>query len=135
MHNYNTTVIFLILQIKNTTQVILKDTVLQAGILFSMERVTAPSICTLPVWLHFLPSFTKGLVVHTQQITRRDRLYRKILSDLGLWCDKQYLQRKGSRTSTFDRQEIIPKCHTVMVRHGYTVMVRPAQVKAWILLE
>ena len=110
---------------KNTTQVILKDTVLQVGILFSMERVTAPSVCTLPVWLHFLPSFSKGLVVYTQQMTRRDRLYWKTLSELGVWCDEEYLQRKASRTSTYDRQEIIPKCYTVMVRHGYTVMVRP----------
>ncbi len=33
---------------KNTTQVILKDIVLQVGILFSLERVTAPSVVTLP---------------------------------------------------------------------------------------
>ena len=112
---------------KNTTQVTHKDTVLQVGILFSMESVTAPSICTLPVWVHFLQSFSKGLVIHTQQMTNKDRLYWKTLSELGVWCDEEYLQRKASHTSTYDRREIIPRCHTLMVRHGYTVMVRPQQ--------
>ncbi len=104
---------------KNTTQVIIKNTVLQVGILFSIERVTAPSICTLPVCLHILPSFSKGLAVHTQQMMRRNRLYWKTLTELGVWCDEEYLKHKVSHTSTYDRREIIPKCHTLIVRHGY----------------
>ena len=110
---------------KNTTQIILKVTVLQVVILFSIKRVDAPSICTLPVWLHFLPSFLKGLVIHTQQTTRRDRLYWKTLTELRVGCDEENLQHKAPNTSTYDRREIVPKCYTVIIRHGYIVMVKP----------
>ena len=44
---------------------------------------------------------------------RRHRLYRKfwrLLLDLGVWNDEDYLRRKEARTSCLDKREFIPSC-------------------------
>ena len=44
---------------------------------------------------------------------KQHRLYRlfwKLLKDLGVWGDEEYLQRKEGRTVRDDRREIIPAC-------------------------
>jgi hypothetical protein len=68
----------------------------------------APCVIQLP------PDFLRGSASpHPANDEKRYRLYRlfwKLLSDVGLWCDDEYLQRKEARTVIHDKRDIIPNC-------------------------
>ena len=68
----------------------------------------APCVIALP------PDFLQGSCSpHPANDEKRHRLYRlfwRLLSDLRVWCDDEYLQRKEARTSIYDKREIIPQC-------------------------
>ena len=67
-----------------------------------------PSVIQLP------PEFLCGSASpHPANDEKRHRLYQlfwRLLSDVGLWGDEEYLQRKEGRTATYDKREIIPRC-------------------------
>jgi len=60
------------------------------------------------------PDFLRGACgPHPANKEKRHRLYRKfwrLLKDLGVWRDREYLMRKAAKTSREDRREIIPDC-------------------------
>ena len=68
----------------------------------------APCVIQLP------PDFLRGSASpHPANDEKRHRLYRlfwRLLNDMGLWRDDEYLQRKEARTSIYDKREIIPRC-------------------------
>lgn len=37
-------------------------------------------------------------------------MFWRLLNDLGLWIDDEYLARKEARTVIYDKREIIPRC-------------------------
>ena len=67
----------------------------------------APCVIQLP------PDFLRGSASpHAANDEKRYRLYRffwKLLSDVGLWCNEEYLRRKEGRTDIYDKREIMPK--------------------------
>ena len=68
----------------------------------------APCVIQLP------PDFLRGSASpHPANDEKRHRLYRflwRLLNDMGLWRDDEYLQRKEGRTAIYDKREIIPRC-------------------------
>ena len=68
----------------------------------------APCVLQLP------PDFLRGSASpHAANDGKRYRLYHffwKVLSDVGLWHDEEYLRRKEGRTVIHDKREIMPKC-------------------------
>lgn len=74
----------------------------------------APCVVVLP------PAFLRGSCSpHPANDEKRYRLYRlywRVLSDLRVWCDEEYLERKAARTSISDRREIIPNCVTTVTK-------------------
>ena len=64
-----------------------------------------PCIIVLP------PDFLRG--PHPTNAEKWHRLYRmfwKVLKDLGVWCDEEYLRRKQDRTVWDDKRA--PLCHS-----------------------
>jgi hypothetical protein len=50
---------------------------------------------------------------HPANANKRHGLYRqfwRLLKDLGLWRDPEYLSRKETRTTRADRREVMPLC-------------------------
>ena len=70
-------------------------------------------LCT-PCVIQLPPDFLRGSASpHPANDEKRFRLYRlfwKVLSDVGLWNDEEYLRRKEGRTVIHDKREIMPKC-------------------------
>jgi hypothetical protein len=68
----------------------------------------SPCVIQLP------PDFLRGSASpHPANDEKRYRLYSffwKLLSDVRLWCDEEYLRRKEERTVIHDKREIMPKC-------------------------
>ncbi len=74
------------------------------------------------------PDFLRGSCgPHPANDEKRHRLYKRLLSDLRVWVDDEYLERKERRTAIQDRREIIPKCVITLREllywqlHNYTV--------------
>ena len=67
-----------------------------------------PCVISLP------PDFLRGSCSpHPANDEKRHRLYRmfwRLLKDLGLWADEEYLARKEARTVRDDKREIMPRC-------------------------
>ena len=68
----------------------------------------APCVITHP------PDFLFGACSpHPANDGKRRRLYKmfwRLLKDLRLWNDDEYLERKERRTTIYDQREIIPTC-------------------------
>lgn len=68
----------------------------------------APCVILLP------PDFLRGSAgQHPANDGKRQRLYRmfwRLLSDLGVWRDQEYLARKEARTTEHKKCEMIPRC-------------------------
>ena len=77
----------------------------------------APCVIALP------PDFLRGCCgPHPANDEKRYRLYRlfwRLLKDLGVWRDEEYMKRKEERTARDDRREIIPLC-IIEVRNKLT---------------
>ena len=75
---------------------------------FCRYCLCSPCVIDLP------PDFLRGYCSpHPANDEKRYRLYRLfwgLLNSLGVWTDDEYLERKESRTSVYDKREIIPKC-------------------------
>ncbi len=60
------------------------------------------------------PDFLRGSCGrHPANEGKRDRLYRmfwKLLRDLQVWVDDEYLERKERRTGRHGKREMIPRC-------------------------
>ena len=65
------------------------------------------------------PDFLRGSSgPHPANDEKRHRLYRlfwRLLKDLGLWRDDEYIQRKELRTTRDDKRDIIPKCVIMVI--------------------
>ena len=70
-------------------------------------------LCTLCV-IALPPEFLKGSCdPHLANAEKRHRLYHlfcRMLSDICVWRDPEYLQRKEERTVRDDRRDIHPPC-------------------------
>ena len=64
----------------------------------------APCIIQLP------PEFLRGTSANSEKHHRLYRLFWKLLKDLGVWHDAEYLERKAERTTRDDRRDILPQC-------------------------
>ena len=64
------------------------------------------------------PDFLTGACgPHPANDEKRHRLYRKfwrLLQDVGLWGDEEYLRRKERQTVRHDKRDIMPKCVIVV---------------------
>ena len=73
----------------------------------------SPCVIALP------PDFLRGSSgPHPANDEKRHRLYRlfwRLLKDLGLWRDDEYIQRKELRTTRDDKRDIIPKCVIMVI--------------------
>ena len=41
-------------------------------------------------------------------------MFWRLLNDVGLWRDDEYLQRKEARTSIHDKREMMPRCVVIV---------------------
>ena len=84
-------------------------------------------LCTpCVIWLP--PDFLRGSAsLCSANDEKRHRLYHlfwKLLSDVGLWQDEEYLQMKEGRIAIYDKREIIPKCViTVSTLQHYVIHI------------
>ena len=78
----------------------------------------APCVVQLP------PDFLRGTCApHATNNEKRHRLYHlfwKLLKDLGVWRDTEYLGRKAQRTTRDDRRDILPQCVIEVNQLDYT---------------
>ena len=78
----------------------------------------AHCLCS-PCVIQLPPDFLRGAAgPHSANDEKRHRLYRmfwRVLRDLGLWRDNEYLQRKKQRTRRDDRRDILPTCVTMVI--------------------
>ena len=69
------------------------------------------------------PDFLRGSCSpHPANDGKRYRLYRffwSLLRDLGIWSDKEYLQRKQERTVRDDHRDIMPKCIIKVIHSAF----------------
>ena len=84
-----------------------------------------PHCLCAPCVIAHPPDWLRGACsAHPANDGKRYRLYRmfwRLLKDLRLWNDDEYLARKESRTTKHDKREIIPKC-VVAVSSGILYM-------------
>ena len=77
-----------------------------------------PHCLCSPCTIILPPDFLIGSCdAHPANAEKRHDLYRqfwRLLSDLGVWRDPEYLMRKERRTVRDDRREIMPTCITTM---------------------
>ncbi len=95
---------------------------------FSVAWITANIACAHRVSLSCIQTSCEGLVALILQ--KRHRLYRmfwRLLSDLRVWVDDEYLERKEHRTVIQDRREITPKC---VITNLYNEMFKLALANA-----
>ena len=75
---------------------------------YCQHCLCSPCLVTSP------PDYLRGRCnAHPANNEKRHRLYRlfwKTLRDVGVWKDEEYLLRKETRTSRYDKREIIPSC-------------------------
>ena len=78
------------------------------GINYCQDCLCSPCVVVLP------PDFLRGSASpHDANAGKRHELYRqfwKLLRDLGVWRDEEYLARKEQRTVRDDRRDILPNC-------------------------
>ena len=64
--------------------------------------------------IELLPDFLIGSASpHSANAEKRHRLYQKfwrLLKDLCVWQDEEYLRRKEARTTRDDRRDVMPTC-------------------------
>jgi len=76
----------------------------------------APCVVDMP------PDFLKGSCdAHPANAEKRHRLYRmfwRLLNDLCVWQDPEYLRRKERRTVRDDRRDILPPCIIQVILHN-----------------
>ena len=82
-----------------------------------------------PCVIQLLPDFLRGSASpHPANDDKRYRLYHffwKLLSDVGLWHDEEYLRRKEGRTVIHDKRDIIPKCVVTVSTLQYPHYINP----------
>ena len=70
------------------------------------------------------PDFLRGFCSpHPANDEKRHRLYKmfwRLLRDVGLWMDDEYLARKERRTAMYDKREMIPTC-VITVSHYFSI--------------
>ena len=71
------------------------------GVRCCEQRATA-----LIVYVHLKGSCD----AHPANAEKCHGLYRKLLNDLGVWRDPEYLRRKERRTVRDDRRDVLPAC-------------------------
>ena len=78
-----------------------------------------------PCVIELPPDFLRGSCSpHPANAGKRDRLYQmfwRLLRDLGLWQDQQYLRQKEARTVRDDRRDIMPECVLTVNNSIYTL--------------
>lgn len=83
-----------------------------------------PHCLCSPCVIQLPPDFLRGSCgPHPANDEKRHCLYKmywKVLKDLGVWGDEEYLKKKEARTSRDDRREIIPKC--IITVSGITIL-------------
>ena len=68
------------------------------------------NLCVIKMRPEFLQGFCSPHPANDEKWYRLYRLFWRMLNDLGLWKDEEYLTRKEARTVRHDKRDIMPSC-------------------------